>query len=280
MSQEEENKEVLDKEAQAAIEGQNAMNGDAETGSGNESPKEQPVKEEPKTEEPIKSEDDGEQTETPKEEVPEDNPEGEPLNTDVWGSTGDEVGDSVLQMLQNAEMSPEDAKAMMYDAIKAGDPTKIDKEALIEKVGKAKANLIMAGIENFVTKNTADTAAIVATVHEAVGGKENWDKVIPWANKHMDKDVLADYAEMIDAGGAKAKFASKEMLQAYNNFKGNTSLSGVTIEGDSPSNSVGTTETMTRAQATEAKIIAMRKGDHAELARIQRIRRASRAKGI
>ena len=273
MPDEVENREVEDKAAQDAIEGKNAMDSDAETGKGNETSQEEPVKEEP-------TEDGVEEGETSKEEVPEDNLEGEPLNTDVWGSTGDEVGDSVLQMLQNAEMSPEDAKAMMYDAVKAGDHTKIDKEALIEKVGKAKANLIMAGVENFVNRNAATTAAIVSTVHEAVGGKENWDKVTPWANKHMDKAVLSDYAEMIDAGGVKAKFASQEMLKAYNNFKGNTSLSGVTLEGDSPNSGNDTTETMTRAQATEAKIIALRKGDHAEVARIQRIRRASRAKGI
>lgn len=281
-AKEAEAKAVLDKAAQDAIEGKNAMDNDAETGTGNEAPADDTQRPEDDKEDKTSEGEEGEGKDQDEgdEQEREDDVEGKALDTDVWGSTGDEVGDSVLQMLQNAEMSPDDAKALMYDAVKAGDPSKIDKEALIEKVGKAKANLIMAGVENFVTKNAANTAAIVATVHEAVGGKENWEKVTPWANEHMDKELLADYVEMIDAGGAKAKFASQEMLNAYNSFKGNTSLTGVTIEGDSANNKTEVTETMTRAQATEAKIIAMRNGDHEEVARIQRIRRASRAKGI
>ena len=49
--------------------------------------------------------------------------EGAPKDLDkgVWGDTGNDIGNSVLGMLQESGISTADAKALMFDAVQAGD---------------------------------------------------------------------------------------------------------------------------------------------------------------
>jgi hypothetical protein len=153
-----------------------------------------------------------------------------PLDTDVWGSTGDEVGDSVMELLQNGGLSVEDAKALMYDAIQAGDATKIDKDALIEKVGKARATLILAGTRDFIATSKARNETILKDVYDTAGGKENWDSITGWAKTNVAEAELAQYRTMIDAGGAQARFATQELAGLYNADAANTTLDANTGE--------------------------------------------------
>lgn len=147
---------------------------------------------------------------------PDDKPdEDAALDADVWGSTGDDVGDSVLQLLQNSGTTPETAKALLWDAVKAGDATKIDRDALVEAVGKTKANLIMAGMENYVGKIAARTAEVTKVVNDEVGGKENWEAIRDWAKTALSDDDMADYADMIDKGGRKAALAARDLREQY-----------------------------------------------------------------
>lgn len=137
------------------------------------------------------------------------------LDHDVWGSTGDSVGDSVLQLLQNSGTTPETAKALLWDAVQAGDATKIDRDALVEAVGKTKANLIMAGMENYVGNIAKRAAEVTAIVNDAVGGNENWKAIRDWAKENLSDDDMADYADMIDKGGRKASLAAKDLKEQY-----------------------------------------------------------------
>lgn len=168
-----------------------------------EAPKEEPVKETPK-EEPTKEEP-----------VKEELDENAELDSDVWGSTGDDVGDSVLQMLQNAGTTPDTAKALLWDAVQAGDVTKIDRDALVEAVGKTKATLIMAGMENYVGNIAKRAAEVTGIVNEAVGGKDNWVAIRDWAKTALSDSDMADYADMIDKGGRKASLAAKDLKEQY-----------------------------------------------------------------
>lgn len=182
------------------------------------------------------------QPEDPPEETPAETPEetkdDKELDTDTWGTTGDEVGDSVLAMLQNADLSVEDAKALMYDAMQAGDVTKIDRAALEAKIGKARTNLVMAGAENFVARTQARTQTILTEVHTAVGGEENWTALSAWAGKNVSAENLADYRDLVDQGGAKARFAAQDLLRQYNADSKNTTLgtpAEVLPDGTAPS---------------------------------------------
>jgi hypothetical protein len=211
-----------------------------------------------------------------------DKAEDKPLDHDVWGTTGDEVGDSVLTLLQNSGLTTDDAKSLMYDAVQAGDVTQIDKAALEAKVGKEKATLILAGAENFITRSKAKAEAIVSEVHTTVGGKENWDAVTTWAKENVSEGELAEYREMIDAGGAKARFAAQELAGRYNSDGSNTTLSTsetAEITGDSKAASSG--EKTTKAQYVEQLSAAYDRGaSEAEIAAIKAARARGRAAGI
>ena len=270
-----EDKTVDDKEP---VEGQqlgnDAADADAEGDQGNpQAPSDQPAKEDDKSNEADKEEDKTENT---------DDKTSDELDTTVWGSTGDEVGDSVLLVLQNSGIPVEDAKALIYDPLtEHGDPTKLDKDALIEKVGKANANLVMAGIENFVAKNNAKNEAVLKDVYEVAGGKENWDQVAPWAKEKLSEADRKDYADMLDAGGAKAKFAAQEIIRLYNADTNNTSIGKTTtLEGESAAGDQG--EAITRVEYAERmdKLHRTGKASKAAIAEVQRARERGRKKGI
>lgn len=202
------------------------------------------------------------------------------LDTSVWGSTGDETGDAVLLKLQESGIDPDVAKSLLYDAVRAGDPTKIDRDALVEKVGKVNANLILAGIENFVAKQSANVAATTALVYEAAGGEGNWRKVAEWTSKNVSDADRAEFAKLIDAGGRQAQFAAAELVKLYNADEKNTSVgTKVRIEGDGKAPEGG--RAIGRRQYAEELMKAHRKGaSPAVLKEIQAARERGRKRGL
>jgi len=212
----------------------------------------------------------------------EGNEDATELDVSVWGDGGDDVANSVLLTLQNANVSPEDAKALLWDAVQAGKPEDIDRDALVEKVGKATANLIMAGVENVVGKRKTIQAEVRKTVNEAAGGADAWDKVAEWANKNMSTEDLDGYRDMIDGNNPKARaFAAAEIVKAYNAAPANTALNvNQTVEGDGgvAGDSV---EPLTAVQWIEAKENAIRKKrPQSEIAKIDAGRAAGKKLGI
>lgn len=146
------------------------------------------------------------------------------LDTSVWGDTGSEEGNAALQLLQDSGITTDEAKALLYDATIKGDITLIDKAALEAKVGKAAATLIVAGVSNVIAQNEAQTKAILSTVHETVGGAENWQAIADWAKTGVDDKELDQYRTMIDAGGVQAKLAAQGLRDLYNSAEGNDTL--------------------------------------------------------
>lgn len=159
----------------------------------------------------------------------------EELDTSVWGDAGDDVANSVLLTLQNSGISTEDAKAMLWDAVEAGDPTKVDRDALVEKVGKTNATLIMAGIENVTSSNNTKLAEVNKIVHTAAGDEAGWQKAATWARENIPEKELAEYKVMLDKPGKQAEFAAKEIVARYNADPKNTALNAGKgkVEGDS-----------------------------------------------
>lgn len=233
-----------------------------------ETPAEEPAADEPATEEPAAEE----PAEEPKETV---------LDKNVWGDTGSEIGNDVLTVLQESGISTEDAKALMWDAVAAGDVTKIDRDALVEKVGKAQANIILRGTEVYINDAKAASAASDKVVFDAVGGKDNWDKVAAWSVDNIPEETLAEYRPMIEKGGAQAKFAVAEILSSYNAADGNSTISVETPRAEPTSVSPPASTATTRAEYVAALEKAHRRGaSQKEIATIQAQREAGRKRGI
>lgn len=204
-----------------------------------------------------------------------------PLDADVWGDSGSDVGNSVLGMLQNSGVSTDDAKALMYDAIQSGDVTLIDKEALAAKVGKHAAEIILTGTKSFIAENNAKNEVAVKVVHEAAGGKDNWDKAAKWASSNIPEAELAEFRPMIDKGGASARFAVSEILAAYNKAPANSSITPNTPRVEATSTSPPARTAMSRAEYVAALDKAHRKGaSNKEIATIQAARILGRKQGL
>lgn len=215
------------------------------------------------------------------EDTPSDDLEDKPLDTDVWGSTGDEVGDSVLELIQNAGLSVEDAKALMFDAVKDGDLSQINEADLEAKVGKAKASLIMAGTRDFVSRSMAKAETITKEVHTAVGGEDNWNAVTTWAKTNVPADELTEYRDMIDAGGIKARFAATDLAKRYNSDDANTTLSAGKSEIVPDNKAPVSKQVLTRGQYHAAMKDAYERGaTEAEINQIKADRARGRAQGI
>lgn len=156
-----------------------------------------------------------------------------------WGDvaeSGDETVDSVLDLMKESGVDVDTAKALLWEPIRDGDLSKIDRDALVEKVGKARATLIMTGAKAVVEENQRAVKAATDTVNAAAGGSENWSKVVEWAKKGgISEGDLGEYADMINKGGKAAKFAAAEIVAAYNADAKNTALDAgkKTLSGDS-----------------------------------------------
>ncbi len=206
------------------------------------------------------------------------------LDTSVWGDgEGDEVTVSLLTTLQNSGVTPGDAKALLFDAIQAGDPTKVDRDALVEKVGKHKATLIMAGVENITSKIQTQIKQTTELVHNAAGGKDNWDKARNWAQKGISEADLNEYRDMISKGGKQADYAVKQIIAAYNADPKNTSLNAkdTTVVGDSggkagPRKGISRSEYFTRKE----KLHRSGRPTQAQLAELRELRNIGKKQGL
>lgn len=169
------------------------------------------------------------------------------LDTATWGDFKDDTANAVLLELQNSGITVDKAKALLFDALKSGDVTKIDHDALVEAVGKSRAHLIEAGMRDFIGRTNAEVKAaeesakaVLAEMHAAAGGEAAWKKVADWARKGgVDKAKLESYVKLIDAGGEQAAFAIDRIINAYNSVDTHTSVTRK--------------RTMTKAQAEAPK---------------------------
>ncbi len=175
-----------------------------------------------------------------KEPDPKPDPKKEaPLDTAVWGDTSSENGNAVLTLLQNAGVTPVEAKGLLFDAVQAGDLSKVDRKALEDRLGKANATIVMTGADNFIKEQKSKANAIVAELHTEVGGKDNWQKVAAWANENVPAEEIEEFRAMINGGGMKAKMAARELKARYESADSNSSLEvKETLPGGKPSTPV------------------------------------------
>lgn len=236
---------------------------------------EEPVKavsEEEAADKPVDPEADAEKVEDTVEES-----EAE-LDVEAWGDTKSEVGNSVLQLIQNAGGTPEQAKALLFEAVRDNDMSKIDKAELTNLVGEANATIIMSGASTFANEIAAKNIEIAKTVNEAVGGNDNWIAVQNWVDtSNISESEKAEYNELLASGGARARFAATELLNKYNADSGNTQITDTNrIDPD--------VDTETQSEAITAKeyysrmAMASRKGE--DTTSIKAARARGRKQGI
>lgn len=195
----------------------------------------------------------------------------------VWGDTGTDVGNSVLQLLSDSGVTTDEAKALLYDAVKDGDVTKIDMAALTAKVGKASATIIQSGIKTVISEDKSRTDAVVAAVSAAAGGQEAWDLIKGWALKNVAEADLDEYRGMIDAGGKQATLAAKALREAYNDDPANTKLGKRVVTGG-PREAQKADPGLTKRQYGDQLTLLQRQGKATQEARSKLY--AARQRGI
>lgn len=147
--------------------------------------------------------------------VPADDKETK-VDPEPWADAGTPGGNDTMAYLQSTGISQDDAKALLFDAVKANDLTKIDKEALAAKVGgEAAANIVMQGLQSHIDAVKARTAEVLTAINEEVGGQQSWEKIRTWARGKLPEATINEYIAMIDKGGRFARLAAKDLKEQY-----------------------------------------------------------------
>lgn len=143
-------------------------------------------------------------------------------------------GQAVVDLLNEAGVSPIEANAIFEKAVASGDMNDIDWATLENKLGPAKTRLAKAGIERFANDVVQPQAETKKAAFEIMGGEENWNKVRTWAQglEKTDKawaGKVAEFRKAIDLGGFAAKAAVTELRKAYEADPKNTGLGTGTL---------------------------------------------------
>ena len=204
------------------------------------------------------------------------------LDTEVWGDPGnDEVGRSTLTLIQNSGLTPETALELFGKAREQMDPSLVDRDKLVEAVGKTKATLIMAGFETVTTREKARFAEVTKIAHDAAGGEDNWKKATKWAVAKLDAAELDELRSMLDKGGRQANFAAAEIVNRYNSDPKNTALSAGKGQVTPDTKSTTTVKGITRREYGEQLDRLYRRGaTDAEFNALRAQRAAGKKQGI
>jgi len=219
--------------------------------------------------------------------LPKADPEGEeeegkdtsetPLDTEAYGDTGSEVGNSVLKLMQDAGATPDEAKALLFEAVQKNDMSLIDLPALEAKVGKSAATIIVSGSKTYAAEVAEKNSAISKAVFEAAGGEQNWTTIRSWAEDNVSDSDMAGYNDLISKGGPTARYAASELLAKYNADSSNTEITDTpTIVADVDTSS--SSEAITAKEYYARLVVAKRTG--ADEKPIKAARARGRAKGI
>lgn len=202
---------------------------------------------------------------------------------DEWIEVGDEAADNAISVLREGGMKAAEARELFAEAMETGDPTKVDREALEKKLGKARANLVMLGVTDYMNRENARVQATVQTVHEVMEGQDNWNSVREWAKGKASKDgefskTVTELREALDKGGVVAKLAAQEFRRMYEADPKNSSLNEAMVRPDGTGKDTDTG--ITKVEYVERLKAAHRKGDAAEIQKIERLRAIGRRQGI
>lgn len=194
---------------------------------------------------------------------------------------GDENANAVVSLLKESNVTAHEAHELFQEAIATGDFTKIDIAKLTEKLGAAKATLVLNGIKTYYNTVTASTKETVSAVYDAVGGEANYKKVQEWARAVSAKDPafaaeVAGLNAMFDLNKTAAVMAAKHLISMYEKDSNNSSLTRTQVHGDSAVTTADSAAPYISRQdyLTQMKE-AQAKNDHVTISRLRAQRAAS-----
>jgi hypothetical protein len=166
----------------------------------------------------------------------------------------DVSGQSVVNLLKEANVGAREANLIFEEAIKSGDINKIKWEVLVEKLGADKAHLAETGIRDYYARVYSRNVATRETAFEIVGGEKNWNKVATWVKNTEQTDPTRKgefdaLRKAIDIGGIVAKRAVEDFKALYEADPNNNGLTGKTLtKGNAPSSRNAGGEPLSRSE--------------------------------
>jgi len=196
-----------------------------------------------------------------------------------WEATGDSNLDAVYDLMADAGMKPGDEAGIFDKALETGDMNQVDIALLIEKVGKARATLIMAGATQYYEGTYKAIQESKTKAFDAVGGEQNWNLIREWANEKAGSDTgfnsdLNEMRDMINKGGRSTMAAVNELKGLYEADKGSLEVSMVHGDGNTKPASGKPIDNL--ADMFDALQDAYKRGDKAEINRIRQRRALAR----
>lgn len=136
---------------------------------------------------------------------------------------------------------------------------------LVEKLGQAKADLVLLGVKAYYDTFTQSTKETVTAAYEAVGGEANYKKVQTWAKAQAAKDPaflarMEGLNQMFDLNKTAAVMAARELASLYEKDSKNSSLTLKQVHGER----AVTTNDSTSEHLSRADYLAQVKEAHAK----------------
>ena len=159
-----------------------------------------------------------------------------------YNEYSDPVLNQVTNVLKDAKVSVEDANEIFKNAIEQNDISLLNTEALVEKIGKDKADIVQALAENYYNKQKQIADTLRSRAVEVTGDEATLDTVLAWSKEKSASDpefakVLNEARELINSGSSMAVKAAMQELYGRYQKDPDTTVSANTVEptGAAPS---------------------------------------------
>lgn len=122
---------------------------------------------------------------------------------------------AVQTMLADAKVTEADAFKIFGKAVASGNLADVDKAALVTKLGEAKAQLALAGMQQWYSTVYAAAKATQDQVHKAFGGEAGWEAAKAFFQGRESDAAVQELRGMLDKGGIQAELAIERMVKMY-----------------------------------------------------------------
>lgn len=210
-------------------------------------------------------------------------PDAEPEPTPAeFTKYGDPEADAIVDFVQEAGMTPADAKEVFGKSVESGKLEDIDAVKLAAKLGENKAKVVLAAVKSYFDRIQVQITDMKTAVFGVVGGEDNMKLIGEWARaKEVTdpafKEKVDTYRDMLKQGKVQAELAAKELKALYNADPNNKTLGTKAVEGDTQGQN--NFEPITKRQYFTEMEVAVRTKDKAKIEQLNARRLASKAKG-